>query len=138
MARLSKHIYGGAVAASLVAASSAFPQNRSAGFTTRPGGAILCPNYFAIKEAKAAAKAQDEKWFKSIGCVLAPEGWSVTLIDAPINRYDFKMIWYGWVFPPGSTDRINFYFDQYDVATAALSTISFQHVTLQSVGWLRT
>jgi hypothetical protein len=51
---------------------------------------------------------------------LAPEGWGVALIDAPINRYDFKMIWYGRVFPPGKSEGVNVYFDQNDVATAAL------------------
>jgi hypothetical protein len=98
----------------------AFAQNRSNGFTTRPGGARLCPNYAVIKNAKAAGRAVDEKWLASTGCVLALEGWRVALIDAPINRYDFKMIWHGRVFPPGSSDGVDVYFDQNDVATAAL------------------
>ena len=37
----------------------AFAQNRSNGFTTRPGGALLCPNYSEITDAKAAARALD-------------------------------------------------------------------------------
>ena len=97
----------------------AFAQNRSAGFTTRPGGALLCPNYSEIKNAKAAARAVDEKWLASTGCVLAPEGWHINLIDAPTTLHGSTMIWHGRVFPPGSSDGVNVYFDQNDVATIA-------------------
>jgi hypothetical protein len=85
-----------------------------------PWRSASLPNYSVIKSAKAAARALDEKWLASTACVLAPEGWRVALIDAPINRYDFKMIWHGRAFPTGSSDAVDVYFDQNDVATAAL------------------
>jgi hypothetical protein len=69
-------------------------------------GAVLCPDYFAIKDAKAAIAAGDKSWFEKTGCVQAEGGLKMVLIEAPLastgyggSRPSSKLPWKGRVYP---------------------------------------
>jgi hypothetical protein len=81
---------------------------------TREGG-LFCANYFAIKDARAALEAQDQKWFQSTGCLIADAGRRVVLIDAP--NVAGNVIWKGRVLDPVTKDGVDTYFSEYDVVT---------------------
>jgi hypothetical protein len=82
-----------------------------ASFNTRDGG-IFCPNYFALPEARAAVNARDQSWFVKTGCFSAQGAMRVELIDAPLDTNAPSR---GRIYPPGSAEGVNMYFDQYDV-----------------------
>lgn len=86
-------------------------------FKTRDGG-IFCPNYSSLREARAAVSARDQSWFVKTGCFSAQGAMRVELIDAPAGQ---NMTWHGRIYPPGSLEGANMYFDQSDVLTTALA-----------------
>jgi uncharacterized protein YecT (DUF1311 family) len=86
-------------------------------FETREG-ALLCSNYFAIKDAKAARAAGDRAWFEKTGCVIAQGRLKIILTDAPVREYDLA-VWRGRVYPEGSEDGANVYFEETEVLTYA-------------------
>jgi len=88
-----------------------------ASFKTREGG-IFCPNYFSLTEARAAVNARDQSWFQKTGCFSAQVAMRVELINAPLGS---NATWRGRIYPPGSAEGVNMYFDQYDVVTTALA-----------------
>lgn len=49
-------------------------------FVTR-SDAVLCVSPFSLKEAHVAANTRDEKWLKSLGCIIARAGISAVLIE---------------------------------------------------------
>jgi hypothetical protein len=96
------------------------PGLRAQEFETRSGG-IFCPNYFALSEARAAAKAQDQRWYIRTGCFSAMGAMAVHLIDAGRN----ETTWRGRVVSPDRPDGVNVYFDRYDAQTTVLVNEEF-------------
>lgn len=83
--------------------------------------AILCTNYFAIKEAMTAADAGDKTWFEKTGCVHAAGGLRVVLIDtsAPAG-----LPWTGRVYPEDETEGgITAYFNSWEILAYAVATV---------------
>ena len=89
-------------------------------FRTRPG-ALLCPSYFAIKEAKAAVTAHDRAWLERTGCIEAKDSLEIVLIDAPWRYREYGVIWRGRIYPrPGEGgDAADAYFSEDDALTFA-------------------
>jgi len=84
-------------------------------------GAILCQNYFSMKDAKAAVAAGDLSWLQKTGCVQAVGGLKIILIDAPLGSPD--LLWKGRMYPPGeAAEGANVYFGPYHVLTYAFVT----------------
>jgi hypothetical protein len=105
--------------------TSAVADDTGSPFSTNPG-AILCPNYFAIKEAKAAVAAGDKSWLDKTGCLQAQGRLRVVLIDAPLIGGSPKsdLPWRGRVYPPDNeADGATVYFDPWEVSTYAFATI---------------
>jgi hypothetical protein len=92
-------------------------------------GALLCANYFALKDAKAALAANDPAWFAKTGCVQAAEGLKVVLIEADIHS---NLTWKGHVYPTDGSDGVDVYFDPYQVFTYAFATVP----QVVDYGWL--
>jgi hypothetical protein len=94
-------------------------------FVTKPG-AILCQSPFAIKEAKAALAATDQKWFEKTGCVQAQSGLRVVLIEAPLGSNgtpSSDLPWRARVYPNDNDEGINVYVDPWEgVGTYAIAT----------------
>jgi hypothetical protein len=88
-----------------------------ASFKTREGG-IFCPSYLSLPEARAAVNARDQSWFLKTGCFSAQGAMRVELIDAPLGT---NATWRGRIYPPGSAEGVNMYFDQYHVVATALA-----------------
>ncbi len=83
-------------------------------------GAILCQTPFAIKEAKAAMAASDKGWFDKTGCVRAPGGLRVVLIEASLGR---SSVWRGRVYPhDDEANGGNVFFDPWEISTFAWAT----------------
>jgi hypothetical protein len=88
-------------------------------------GAILCANYFAIKEAKTALGAGDKTWFEKTGCVQARGGLRMVVIDdhwrdgSPISEPP----WRGRVYPESESEGKNAYFDPWEISAFAVATI---------------
>jgi hypothetical protein len=72
-------------------------------------GALMCPNFFTFKEARAAVNATDATWLRSTGCFFANPGWKLALIDARNTYPAFNDIWHGRVYPPDGAP-LNAYF----------------------------
>jgi hypothetical protein len=79
--------------------------------------ALVCPNYFAAKEAKAALHASDPAWLNQLGCSFAVPGLKIALIDAP-NTPD--NIWHGRIYPSDGRAPFNAYFSPVAAVTYAL------------------
>jgi hypothetical protein len=67
-----------------------------------------------LKDAEAALRARDQKWFTETGCLEARSGSPVVLIEAPLGRTHTR-IWRGRV--SGET----FYFSEFSVGNMARS-----------------
>jgi hypothetical protein len=94
-------------------------------------GALLCTNYFAMKEAKAAITAGDTSWLDKTGCIQAAGGLRVVLIDAPLapSSHPYGLPspsspWKGRVYlGEAGRDAITAYFDPAAVLTYAFATV---------------
>jgi len=75
--------------------------------------ALLCPDYFHIKDARAAARAGDIAWFHTTGCIVAKGAEKIILIDAPHNAE----IWRGRVYVRRDSGGVALYVDHFDVLT---------------------
>jgi hypothetical protein len=94
--------------------------------------AILCPNYFAIKDAKAAVSAGDNAWLEKTGCIKAQGGLRVAVIDAPLSSSRINgmptpssdLPWRVRVYPSDNeADGVNVYVDPWEISTYAWATI---------------
>jgi len=94
-------------------------------------GAILCPNYFAIKDAKAALAAGDKVWLQKTGCIQAQGELRVVLIDTPLSAVSGSpssdLPWRGRVYPPDNeADGETVYFDPWEISTYAFATVPYK------------
>ena len=126
-----RYLFIGFGLAALLGASSVESAEPQYPFVTSPG-AILCSNYFAIKDAKAAFAARDKSWFDRTGCIQARAEWRVVLIEAPLvsdahgnTSPDSNLPWRGRVYPSDDdqADGINAYFDPSAILTYAFATV---------------
>jgi len=46
-------------------------------------GAVICPNYFKVRDAEAAAKRNDSQWFAGTGCGVAEQPFELTILQEP-------------------------------------------------------
>jgi hypothetical protein len=91
---------------------------------------VVCPNYPALKEARAAIQAKDAAWFNRIGCGVARGGLKVILIDAPWRHLDNDVTWRGRIYlprPGGEPEGVDAYFSEDDVMTYALGYKRFRN-----------
>ena len=88
--------------------------------------AILCNSYFKINDAEATARVQDTSWLKQTGCLQAPAGLRVVLIDVLYNS-ESGDIWRGHVYPLQG-DGMDMYFRESSVVGFAASGI-FKSIT---------
>jgi hypothetical protein len=98
-------------------------------FQTRDN-TVICPNYAALKEMRAAIQAKDAGWANRTGCGLARGGLKVILIDAPWNHLEHDVTWRGRVYlprPGGETEGVDAYFSENDVRTYALGYKRFRN-----------
>jgi hypothetical protein len=95
-------------------------------------GAILCPNNFAIKDAKAAIVAGDKSWFEKTGCAQVRSGLRVAVIDAPLTSSRINgmptpssdLAWRVRAYPPDNeVDGVTVYVDPWEISTYAWATI---------------
>jgi hypothetical protein len=95
-------------------------------------GAILCANYFAIKDGKAAVAAGDKSSLEKTGCVQVRGGLKVTVIDAPLSSSHINgmptpssdLPWRVRAYPPDNeADGVNAYVDPWEISTYAWATL---------------
>jgi hypothetical protein len=95
-------------------------------------GAILCPGYSAIKDAKAAVAASDKSWFEKTGCIQVWGGLRVAVIEAPLSSSRINgmptpssdLPWRVRVYPTDNeADGVNVFVDPWEISTYAWATI---------------
>jgi hypothetical protein len=84
---------------------------------TRKDG-LLCPNYFQLKDAQAAADAGDAAWFRRTGCFLAQGGEKVIVIDRP-QMGSAMAVWRGRVYRDQQSEGLTVYFSENDALIMA-------------------
>lgn len=98
-------------------------------FQTRDN-TVMCPNYLALKEVRAAIQAKDVGWANRTGCGVARGGLKVILIDAPWRHLDHDVTWRGRIYlprPSGEPEGVDAFFSEDDVMTYALGYKRFRN-----------
>jgi hypothetical protein len=117
--------------AALLAISSVEAAEPKYPFVTSEG-AILCPGYSAIKDAKAAVAASDKSWFEKTGCTQARGGLRVAVIEAPLSSSRINgmptpssdLPWRVRVYPADNeADGVNVFVDPWEISAYAWATI---------------